>query len=79
MRINCLQIKKTGRTQFFIWLGKFSSEGEERHGDELEMLFAKGDADNGDIEESPKDEMIDGDFPAKKHTPNGVENEVEPF
>ena len=57
-------------------LPQLTPEGGQRQGDELEMLFGKGQADNSNRQQNTRHKMRNGNHPAKQKKPDNVKNNV---
>ena len=56
---------------------QYPAKGEESQGDEFNVLFGEGDAYDGDGEDDGRQEMGQGDPPAKKQQPDDVEEDAQ--
>ena len=57
--------------------GQVAPEGQQGQGNQFEMLFGKGDADDGDGENQSRYQMDDHDLPSEKDGPDDVEQQVD--
>ena len=60
-----------------IKLVQIVNEREQGNGDELEMLLGKGDANDGDGQNNPANQMGYGDLPTKQNDPNDGEDQLQ--
>jgi hypothetical protein len=58
-------------------LAQIVDEGEKGNRNQLEVLFGKGDADDGDGEEQSTDQVGNGDLPAEKNNPDDGKNQLQ--
>lgn len=52
-------------------------KGEKGDRDQLEVLFGKGDANDGDGQEYASDQVGNGDLPAEEDDPDDGENQLQ--